>query len=88
MYAITDTTVGKGVRGRTGVGSLGIGPTQIYIGPGGQWQVSTGSQATGTSIWDSIKQWSGQQTVFAGVPNILILGGGIFGLLLLGRGRR
>jgi hypothetical protein len=89
MYAITNTERESGVRGRTGVGSLGIGPTQIYIGPGGQWQVSTGSQATGTSIWDSIKQWSGQQSVFAGVPNILVLGGGILALLLLrGGGRR
>jgi hypothetical protein len=88
-YAVTDTTVESGVRGRTGVGSLGIGPTNVYIGPGGQWQVSTGSQATGASIWDSITQWSSQQTVFAGVPNILVLAGGFFGLMLLrGGGRR
>jgi hypothetical protein len=64
-----------------------IGPTSIVIGPGGQWQVSTGSNATPESISDQITNWLGQATVLPGVPNALIaLGGLVF--LFSGRRRR
>lgn len=66
-----------------------IGPTQITIGPGGQWSVSTASNATPTSIWDQIQNWMGQSTVFAGVPNSLIaLGVGLGALGMFRRRRR
>lgn len=62
----------------------GIGPTSITIGPGGQWSVSTASNATPTSLWDQIQNWMGESTVLAGVPNSLIaigLGLGVFGAM-------
>jgi hypothetical protein len=63
-----------------------IGPTSIMIGPGGQWQVSTGSNATPQSIGDQIMNWFGQATVLPGVPNALIAIGGLF-VLFSGRRR-
>lgn len=66
-----------------------IGPTSIVIGPDGQWAVSSGSQPTSKTIWDEIMQWLAGETVFTGVPNILIpLGIGIGALAMRVRGRR
>jgi hypothetical protein len=62
-----------------------IGPTSIMIGPGGQWQVSTGSNATPASITDQVTNWLGQATILPGMPNALIA---IGGLLLLFSGKR
>jgi hypothetical protein len=82
-YDFLTTRSGHGLHPNfRGLGDLGaIGPTQVTIGPGGQWSVSTASNATPTSIWDQIQNWMGESTVLAGVPNSLIalgIGLGVF----------
>jgi hypothetical protein len=72
-------------QGFRGLGA--VGPTQITIGPDGQWAVSSGSQPTRASIVDNITQWLGSATVFTGVPNSLLAIGGLL-LLFAGGGRR
>jgi hypothetical protein len=64
-----------------------IGPTSIVIGPDGQWSVAAGSQPTPTNLWDEFMQWAAAETVFTGVPNILLPIGALFGFFAL-RGRR
>jgi len=65
-----------------------IGPTSITFGPGGQWSVSSGSNATSTSIGDQLSNWLGSSTVFAGVPNSLVAIAGAIGLYALVRRKR
>jgi hypothetical protein len=100
-YDVLPTEVEQGVHARLGAYSpvltnndqglrglgAGIGPTNISIGPDGQWGISTGTQPTPTSILDNITQWLGESTVFAGVPNSLLAIGGLL-VLFAGGGRR
>ena|ERR1700681_3171581 len=62
-----------------------IGPTTFSIGPGGQWSVSSASNATPTSIWDQAMNWMGESSVLAGVPNSLIALGLGIGVLSFGK---
>lgn len=97
-YDVLPTEVEQGVHAQLGayspvltslrgLGTPGIGPTNITIGPDGQWGISTGTQPTQESILDNITQWLGSSTVFAGVPNSLLAIGGLL-VLFAGGGRR
>lgn len=72
--------------------SLGDVPlTQITMGPGGQFAISTATTPTSTSIWDQMLTWMGQSTIVGGMPNsVFAIGGGLLVLAKLfgGKGRR
>ena len=83
MYAALDTENRNGHR--AGLGQ--IGPTTFTIGPGGQYSLSTASNASATSINDQLTNWLGQTTF--GFPNSLfaVAAGGLLLIALFKRRR-
>lgn len=87
-YALLSTRNSSGLRpGLRGFSD--IGPTSFTIGPGGQWSVSSASNATPESIGDQITNWLGESTVVSGMPNSVVAIAGIAALIFFARkGRR
>lgn len=85
-YGLLSTRNSSGLRpGLRGLGD--VGPTQFTIGPGGQWSISTASNATSQSIGDQITNWLGGSTVMSGVPNSVVAIAGIAALIFFARKR-
>lgn len=90
-YAAMDTVSKAGLSPNfRGMGDVPL--TQLTIGPGGQFAISTATTPTSESLYDQFLTWMAQPSVFVpGLPNsVLLIGGGIFAAawLMGGRHRR
>ena len=71
----------------SGVGDIPL--TNLTIGPGGQFAVSTVTTPTSASIWDSMLTWMGSSTLIPGMPNsIFAIGAGLFVAVKVFGGKR
>ena len=62
-----------------GFRGMGDAPlTNISIGPGGQFAISTATVPTQTSVWDGIMTWMGESSIIGGMPNSVFAIGGAF----------
>lgn len=83
----TDSKAGLSPNFR-GMGDVPL--TNITIGPGGQFAISTATTPTSTSLYDQFLAWMSQSSAYIpGLPNsVLLIGGGVLALAWIMKGRR